>query len=219
MQTAIVIIIVSVVSLALFVINPGLVLFALILIFGILVYKRNEEIAYRVNDTARDALHITNVDVGGVFKLTGVDTVNDYTPKVIGKHLYKEGDYYWYELECDKGDGEKIWVDVDDDDQTVVSVVLKKMKLTDIPVTPAQLDKFDYDESGSLKYDGKTYRYMESANAVFYRNSDDEKVEKLYYWDFRTGSSIISIEKWGETYEVYLSQSMRPNQITVYSIK
>ena len=98
-------------------------------------------------------------------------------------------------------------------------IVLKKMKLNDIPVTPAQLDKFDYDESGSLKYDGKTYRYMESANAVFYRNSDDEKVEKLYYWDFRTGSSIISIEKWGETYEVYLSQSMRPNQITVYSIK
>ena len=87
------------------------------------------------------------------------------------------------------------------------------MKLQDIKVTPETLWQIDDNEYGSV-YGG--YTYEDSGNATFYRFCDDTRAEKLYYWDFVKGNKILSVEKWGETeYEVFLSQKLRPSQITV----
>ena len=136
---------------------------------------RNNAIKKKIYSPLNNQLHLLNVDKGGVFTLTGVgENSEDMTLKVIAKHLYQEGDYYWYELECDKGTGENVWVEVEDDDDTVVSIMLKKLKLSDIGVTPSRLEQIDDNESGHIKYGGKTYEYADSDNAVYYKFCDDK---------------------------------------------
>lgn len=193
----------------------------LFLIIGALlaaaIILRNKSIKENINKVPEDTLHIINVEKGGVIELRGVGEMKkDMTLNVLAKHLYQEGDFSWFELECDKGTDDKVWVEVEDDDETLVSVVLKKMKLQDINVTAKKLADIDYNESGGIKYKNQYYGYADSGDAVFYRFCDDTRAEKLYYWDFVNGNNILSVEKWGDNdYEVFLSQKMRPSQVTV----
>ena len=214
-----------VIAVILLMILPGIglniIFLALGIILALLFIKRNHDLKKNIYKMPEDALHITNVDKGGIFKLTGIgDRSEEWNLKVLSKHLYQEGDFYWYELECDKGSDEKVWVEVEDDDETKVSVVLKKLKLTDIRTSPKALEHIDDEESGSVSYNGITYKYEESDEAIFYRFCDDKKPEKLYYWDFRNGNYSISVEKWSDKeYQVFYSQIMRPSQVIVYSNK
>ncbi len=170
-------------------------------------------------DKQKKELNIVNVEKGGVFKLTGVgENADELTLKVLAKHLYREGDYYWYELECDKGSEEKVFVDVEVDDYVNVSIVLETLKLHEIELSDS-LEKIDDEEEGYVKYKQKTFFYTESDSAVFYRFCDDKKSEKFYYWDFEQDNKIISVEKWGKEYAVYYCQKMKPSQITVLSNK
>ena len=188
------------------------------IILAIVLIMRNRDLKKNIYKMPPDELHITNVDKGGVFRLNGVEGQGTLTLKVIAKHLYQEGDFYWYELECDKGEGEKVWIDVEDDDETIVTLTLKKMTLSQLGVTQFQLDKIDDEEEGSIRYNGINYHYKESDNAVFYRYCDDKNPEKLYYWDFENGNYTVSVEKWGENeYQAFFCQKMLPNQVEVLS--
>ncbi|MBS4760161.1 MAG: DUF4178 domain-containing protein [Clostridium sp.] len=214
MQLAITLIILFIVIIILV---PTIGLNVIFLILGAVVawaiIMRNKSIKENLNKVPEQVPHVVNLERGGVFELKGVgDDFKDMTLKVIAKHLYQEGDFSWFELECDDGSDEKVWVEVEDDDETTVSVVLKKMKLQDINTTPAMLEIIDDDESGNVF----GYSYQDSGDAVFYRFCDDSRSEKLYYWDFIKGNRILSVEKWNENdYEVYISQKMRPSQVTV----
>jgi len=205
----------------LFGINPGLAFSCVAVMLGILIFYRNYTLSQRLKKTNAKDLHITNIEKGGVFKLTGVKgSTNEMTLKVLDKHLYQEGDFYWYELECDKGEGEKVWVDVEEDDEVVVSIVLEKLSLNTINTNSSSLKKIDDEEIGSVSYKGTAFRYVESDEAIFYRSSDDSKKEKLYYWDFQNGSYSIGVEKWGiNEYQVFYCQQMKPSQVTVYSLR
>lgn len=183
------------------------------------IFKRNTELKKNIYKVDEKELNILNLDKGGIFKLTGVGAnLEELNLKVLAKHLYQEGDFYWYELECDKGDSEKIWVEIEDDDETKVSVVLNKMNLADVNLSKKLLDEIDESELGLVLYNGNNYNYTESDEAIFYRFCDDKKPEKFYYWDFVYKKWSISVEKWGDKdYEVFYSQTMLPSQITVFS--
>lgn len=189
----------------------SLLLLILIIARGIVLLK-----ALHNNKKLSKKLDITNVDKGGVIKLTGVgENYDELTLKVLAKHLYREGDYYWYELECDKGEDEKIWIDVEVDDDVKVSIVLKKLTMSDIYLSNT-LKYIDDEEEGFAKYNNKTFYYEESDEAEFYRFCDDSKVEKFYYWDFISDEFMISVERWGKkSYEIFYSQILRKSQITV----
>lgn len=197
-------------------------MFSLLLILSVvliaLLVCRNILLKKTISRVPENELHVLNLDKGGIFRLTGVGTNSDEVNlKVLSKHLYRQGDYYWYELECDKGDGEKVWVEIEDDDETKVSIVIQKLTLQDIGLTSRDLDNIDEYESGDLRYNGECFIYSDSDEATFYRFCDDTKAEKLYYWDFEQGNYSISVERWGNReYEVFYSQSMLPSQITVY---
>lgn len=199
--------------------GANIIFLALAIVLAIIFIKRNHDLKKNIYKMPEDALHITNVDKGGIFRLTGVgENSEELNLKVLAKHLYREGDFYWWELECDKGDGEKVWVEVEDDDETVVSIVLKKLTLKDINMTKSQLEHIDDEESGRVKYDGVSYNYQESDEAIFYRFCDDKKGEKLYYWDFQNGNHTVSVEKWSDNeFQVFYCQLMKPAQVTVYS--
>ena len=197
-------------------------MFILLLIFSVvliaLIVYRNISLKKTITIVPENELHVLNLDKGGVFRLTGVGySSEEINLKVLAKHMYRQGDYYWYELECDKGNGEKVWVEIEDDDETIVSIVLQKLTLRDIGLTSTDLDNIDEYERGDLRYNGEIFVYTDSDEATFYRFCDDAKSEKLYYWDFENGNYSIGVERWGNReYEVSYSQSMKPSQITVY---
>ena len=199
----------------------GLVVAVLV---AIIILKRNNEISQKTKNNRSGLKIITNVDVGGVFRLANIDGYDeDIELKVIRKHLYREGDYFWYELECIKGDGEKAWVEVEDDDNLVTSIVLNKFKVSQVPgLNPRKLEHDDEEESGHIAYKGINYNYEDSGNATFYRDCDDKKAEKLYYWDYKNGNYLVSVERWGSgdetNYEGYFSQIVKPVNITIFSL-
>lgn len=199
----------------------GLVLAVLV---TIVILKRNAEVTSKNKNNRSDLKIITNVGVGGVFKLANIDGYDeDLELKVMRKHMYQEGDYFWYELECIKGDGEKAWVEVEDDDNIVTSIVLKKLKISQVPgVSPEKLARDDEEESGRITYSGKYFNYTDSGNATFFRDCEDTKSEKLYYWDYKSGNYLFSVERWGSgdetSYEAYYSQIVKPLAITIYSL-
>lgn len=199
----------------------GLVLAVLV---TIVILKRNAEVTSKTKNNRSDLKIITNVGVGGVFKLANIDGYDeDLELKVMRKHMYQEGDYFWYELECIKGDGEKAWVEVEDDDNLVTSIVLNKFKVSQVPgLNPSKLEHDDEEESGHIAYKGINYNYEDSGNATFYRDCDDKKAEKLYYWDYKNGNYLVSVERWGSgdetNYEGYFSQIVKPVNITIFSL-
>ncbi len=225
-----VIIILFVLAIVLAPIFSGALIAALLLltaiVVGIIIWKRNYEMKKTVlKDYDSEKLIIQNVQRGGVIRLLNVDGQNgDLDLKVVGRNLYMEGDYSWFELECVNAEGEKFWVDVEDDDELVVSIVLKKLQKADIKFSPNSLDMIDENESGSASYEGQKFLYIDSGEAVFYKRSDDKVKEKLYYWDFKSGKYLISAERWDNAegksgMEYFYSQILKPASIIVYSIR
>ena len=171
---------------------------------------------------AKDELRIENVGPGGVIHLTGIGKdMEDFDLKVISKHTYRQVESTWYELECDKGE-EKIWIDMEEDDELELAIGLRKLKLRDLNITKEDLIRFDDDEEGHFEFEGDKYYLEDSDAAVFYRHSHDKEAEKLYYWDFETedGKKYIGIEKWSDnSYNVTYSEPIRSSQVTVYTLK
>lgn len=176
----------------------------------------------RLRPYDKDELRIENVEAGAVIHLSGVGPdYDEFDVKIIAKHTYRQGESSWYELEGDRGE-DKVWIDMEEDDELELSITLKKLKLHDIGIEKKELDRIDDEEKGQLTYDGETYYYEDSDPAVFYRYSDDKITERFYYWDFETdsGDKFISIERWSDgSYDVCCSEKLKSSQITVYSLK
>jgi len=170
---------------------------------------------------ASKELLIENVRPGGVIHLRAVGPdMEDMDLTVLGRHTYRQGNYEWYELECDKG-GEKVWVDIEEDDEIEVGVSLRELKLPALGISKKDLVRFDDDEEGEFTFEGKTFYLEDSDSCEFLRNGMAGKAEELYYWDFEpdSGDTWIGVEKWGDSeYKAYYGQSLRKDQITVYSL-
>ena len=169
----------------------------------------------------KDELRIENAGPGAVIHLTGIGKdMEDFDLKVISKHTYRQGESTWYELECDKGE-EKVWIDMEEDDELELSVGLRKLKLRDLNITKKDLIRFDDDEAGHFEFEGDKYWLEDSDSAVFYRHSEDKEAENFYYWDFETEDSdkYIGVEKWSNgSYDVTYSEPIKPSQVTVYTL-
>ena len=206
---------------------PGLfAFFAAVLAVGlsVLIIMRNNNIKKQnTPDYDENALIIQNVKAGGIIKLAYLDGhEGEISLKVQSRNLYTEGDFYWYELECINNEGEKIWIDVEDDDKLTVSAVITKPAASEL-VFADSLKNIDENERGKVYYKNKYYAYKDSGEAIFYKHCDDRKKERLYYWDFRNGNYMISVEEWAndngkKDMEYYYSQILPPSSITVYSI-
>jgi hypothetical protein len=195
---------------------------------GIFFFFKNQQKANaqakpkRLKPYGEDELRIENVEGGAVIHLSGIGKeMEDFDLKVVAKHTYRQGESSWYELECDRGE-DKVWIDMEEDDELELAICLKKLKLRDVPITKEELVKMDDDEEGQIQYDGTTFYLDDSDSAVFYRYSDDKNADKFYYWDFESdsGDKFIGIEQWSNgVYDVSYSEKIRPSQVTVYSLK
>lgn len=168
-----------------------------------------------------DELRIENVTTGGVIHLTGIGPDKaDFDVTILGRHIYREGESTWYELEGDKGD-QKVWIEFEEDDELEISIKMRNLKLRDLGLSKSALDKMDDDEDGSFKFENEKFYYEDSGRAVFYRDGIEEKAEQFDYWDFENDEEdkLISAERWGGEIEASLSYPVKPSQVTVYSLK
>ncbi len=167
-----------------------------------------------------DELRIENVGPGGLYSLRAFgEQMKDIDVSVMARHLYAEDNWEWFELEGESELG-NVWLTVEEDDETEMSVSLRRLPLTDLGLTTEQLDRFDEEERGSFKFEDREYVYDDSGRAVYHRGGDRTKSERFYYWEFRArdGSHLISVERWNDgSMEVHLSQPIKASQITVYS--
>ncbi len=183
--------------------------------------QKQLESAEPVKPYKKDELRIENAGPGAVIHLTGIGPdMDEFDVKVISRHTYRQGESCWYEFECDKGD-DKVWIDMEEDDELELSVCLRKLKLRDIGISKEDLVKMDDDEDGSFDFEGNKYWLEDSDKAVFYRHSDDKNAENYYYWDFEaeSGNKFLGVEKWSDgSYDISYSETIKPSQVTVYSI-
>ena len=167
-----------------------------------------------------DELRIENVHAGGVLRVASFDSAGrDLDVMIVARHVYSEGSYEWFELEGNSEFG-TIWLTVEEDDETEVSVCLRRFSLDDLGVTRRQLDKFDDEERGTFLFEDSEYRYRDSGEATFFRDGDPARAERFHYWEFETrdGKSQISVEQWADdSTEVHLSQPVQTGRITVYA--
>lgn len=167
-----------------------------------------------------DELRLENVTTGGVLHLTGIGPdMEDFDVNILGRHIYREGEFTWYELEGDKGDS-KVWIEFEEDDELEISIKIKDLKLRELGISKSDLDKMDDREDGDFEYEREKFYYEDSGQAVFYRNGIEENAEKFYYWDFENdnGDKYISAESWDGEIEASLSYPVKPSQVTVYSL-
>ena len=168
-----------------------------------------------------NALRIENVGPGGMIHLSGIGSeMEEFDVTILAKHLYREGNAEWYELEGESPSG-KVWIDLEEDDTLELAITLKKLKLRDVGLTKGRLREIDDEEEGEIVYQGETYVYEDSDEATFYRYGDRSNGERFYYWDFENnaGDRFIGVERWADgAYEVSYSEAIQPHQVTVYSL-
>ncbi len=167
-----------------------------------------------------DELRLENVQTGGLIHLNAAGPdLEDFDVKILAKHIYREGEYTWYELEGDRGQ-QKVWLEYEEDDELSISMKIKDLKLRDIGLSRQDLTQMADRDEGEINFDNQTYYFEDSGRAVFYRYGLDDNAEQFSYYDFETedGQWFISIADWDGELEISLSAAIRPSQISVYSL-
>ena len=165
-------------------------------------------------------LDIRNVRVGGVVSLRGVgESIEDYDFVVSERHEYDEDGFIWFELAAMRG-AQKIFLEVEDDDELTVALTTKKLELSEVGLTPEQLETFARTNSGSISYQNQSFSYEGSGEADFYKDSIRLRPAKVAYWDFESESAGIGVERWGKgEYAAYYAEYLRPSQYEVFALK
>ncbi len=171
---------------------------------------------------SKNELRIENVSAGGMIHLSGIGPdMDEFDVSILAKHLYREGNSVWHELEGESTEA-KVWIDLEEDDGLELTITLKKMKLRDVGLSKKLLTQMDDDEEGEITYLGETYYYEDSDKATYYKYGDETKGEPFYYWDFenKAGVKFIGVELWeGGAYDVSYSEPIAPHQVSVFSLK
>lgn len=171
---------------------------------------------------AADALDIRNVGEGGVFSLRAFgDDMADLDVSVVARHLYDEDGYRWHELEGETG-GQRIWLTLEEDDGLELSVTLRKLRLEEAGLDRRQIEAIDDSSDASVNFEGRRFHFDDRGEAVFFRHGERAAGERFTYWEFYDDAEtrFLTIERWSDgSFECHLSQAVRENQITVYSLR
>jgi len=170
---------------------------------------------------SKEELRLENVQKGGMIQLRGIGAdMEDFDVSILSRHIYREGESTWYELEGDRGDS-KVWLEFEEDDELEIAMKVQDIKLRNLGLARADLDRMDDKEDGQFEYEGEKYFYEDSGEAVFYRHGVEDNSEKFYYWNFENDKEdkFISVESWDGELEASISVPIKNSQVTVYSLK
>ena len=165
---------------------------------------------------------IVSVRVGDVVVISGFSpTLEDayvITEKV---NRYESPVGKWYDLVGSDGDRRMTIEWSDDSDLSIfVSMQEAPMGLSGIGLTEDELVRMDKEQSidSYIDYEGERYFYGNSYEVLRFEDRGDED-EGFYLWEFftRERERTISVVKWeGMPFEVYSSEALSPDQVSVY---
>jgi hypothetical protein len=197
-----------------------MIIFGLIVLFIIvfIFFYRKKKSIQKTEPVVE--LKITNVGKGTALSFTGIGPeLLDFDAIVEKRHTYREGSLEWFELECMAG-GDTYWLEIYPGEDMELSITYRKLSLKDINVSADELYKIDENESGTLTFNNVEYSYVDSGDAVYLEDSQEEKTERFYYWDFESKDmrQYCNIEKWRDgKFDVSLAEPVKESQITIYS--
>lgn len=192
--------------------------------------EANEEREEREEEKQREieissAHEITRANRGDVVIFEGAD--EDYedinlTVERINRYENPNTGFSWNELSGRAGGGKKDIEVIDDSGDLYISMDMDvDITLRDLGLEEADLARMDeeQDRGNTFEYDGKTYRYSESSETMYYKNGQGSP-EGYWSWDFECvddDSISIYVEKWeDEPFEVGMSRSLIPASVKVY---
>ena len=185
-------------------------------LFGKRKKKRPSDSASSPDET------IVSVRVGDVVVISGFSpTLEDayvITEKV---NRYESPVGKWYDLVGSDGDRRMTIEWSDDNDLSIfVSMQEAPMGLSGIGLTEDELVRMDKEQSidSYIDYEGERYFYGNSYEVLRFEDRGDED-EGFYLWEFftRERERTISVVKWeGMPFEVYSSEALSPNRVSVY---
>lgn len=148
--------------------------------------KRDKEAKQTKPTIEKDttALSLDNINVGGTVQISTMEEPYfDYQLVITKKNIYREDQYEWFEFVGDNGK-EEVTVEYESGDGRHIGLQVEQLKLKDLAINESDLERFDDQEEGSFTHKNLIFHYKDSGEAMFYRNGDESRPEKIYYWDF-----------------------------------
>ncbi len=178
--------------------------------------RRQEPSGLPVDESIRSAR------VGDVVAVSGYSVEHDQQLLYVERiHRYRSAADTWYELLCADGDN-RLWLDWTDGSELFVTVTedTGPVGLTATGLTEDDLIRLDEEHSidNYVTIDGDNYRYRNSAETLFFRDSSGPG-EAFYQWDFirEQGDMVLTISKReGRPFEVVFSNVIDPDSVTLY---
>ena len=203
-------------------------IFCLILIGIVMYFWQRNKTKKAIDESASAAdsqeLHLENVRAGGLIHLMNVGpSLEEYDVQVLSRSIYREGENYeWYELEGDNGKS-RVWLSLQHDDGLDVTIATRKLKMRDLPIDRADLDRMDEAAAGQFDLEGTTFYYDHSTEGSYFQGGtvSPENEEFFYYWEFETEDEdqFLTVEEWENgRFEVTLSYPVNESQIKIYSL-
>ena len=165
---------------------------------------------------------IRSARVGDVVVISGFSrTLEDAYVVTEKVNRYESAFGKWYDLVGSDGD-RRMTIEWSDDDglSIFVSVQEAPIGLSGLDLTHDKLVRMDQEQSidNYVAYEGEQYFYSNSYE-VFRFEDDAGEGEGFYLWEFFTKErqKTISVVKWeGMPFEVYASEALSPNLVSVY---
>jgi hypothetical protein len=140
----------------------------------------------------------------------------------------KKNEYWVTELQLlNVLTGEKTFIEWEFDDELEVSQTVSEVQLKDLtengqPLTRKILDDIAEEETGIIKYKGKSFHYIEDDTwaALFYRNATDEPLQVRMYEFKGDDGTGLTLELWEEEdskpeREAFISRELSASAIKV----
>ncbi len=143
---------------------------------------------------------VQNLGIGDVVSYYGQDFI------VKGSIKYSEGGDQWFGYRLVEGDEVK-WLGVEEDDGLELTFWEKVKMRIPKPVPDV------------LNYEGEEFELEEHghAKATLTEESGNARIVDVEYWDFEgKDENLLSVERWGEEYEVSVGSSIDDYDIEVY---
>ena len=164
---------------------------------------------------------IARAKVGDTIEIEGVGERFEHVNFTIDRRSrYESGGETWYEVSGTQR-GERVYVELYDDDELEVTVQLPAaaLSLHDLGLTEEDLARMDDERSpkNTVAYNGETWSYADS-DEIGYSKDGKSPLEGYYNWDFKSadGLRVLFVEKWeGEPFEAGIAYHVHPEDVRV----
>lgn len=122
---------------------------------------------------------------------------------VVGKLVYDDSNYEWYDYQLDNG-SKRIWLGSENDDELIVAIYeTVDYKLTEI--------------TDEMEYDGQIF-YLEECGEARIKAADGQVGARndqiIEYWDYESEEGdFLCIERWGNDFEVSYGYQVKEHEL------